>query len=189
MNPFNKFRNWFKKAKKIESIDATSFALGTEFNGKPNVRMVLLKHFTNEGFIFFTNLNSIKGKHFKKNPYMSMCFYWEPINRQIRINGKGFLISEKDSDEYFSKRPRGSQIGAWASKQSSQIPNRKFLEKKVEFFEKKFENKKIPRPNYWRGIIIKPKDFEFWMQGKFRLHQREYIYRKNNKWEKKFLSP
>ena len=120
---------------------------------------------------------------------MSMCFYWEPINRQIRINGKGFLISEKESDEYFSKRPRGSQIGAWASKQSSQIPSRKFLEKKVEFFEKKFENKKIPRPNYWRGIIIKPKDFEFWMQGKFRLHQREYIYRKNNKWEKKFLSP
>jgi pyridoxamine 5'-phosphate oxidase len=189
MNPYNKFKDWFKTAKKIKSIDPTSFALGTEYNGKPNVRMVLLKHITDEGFIFFTNLNSNKGKHFKKNPHLSMCFYWEPINRQVRINGKGFLISEKKSDQYFSERPRGSQIGAWASRQSSKISGRKYLEDRVKLYEKKFSNIDVPRPSYWRGILIKPKNFEFWMQGKFRLHQREFIFLKNNKWEKKILSP
>ncbi len=189
MNPFNKFKNWFSLAKKDNLIDATAFALGTVSNNTPNIRMVLLKNIKSDGFVFFTNLKSNKGKNFLKNPNLSMCFYWEPINRQIRINGKGYLISEEDSDAYFRKRERGSQIGAWASNQSAEIPNSNFLKKKVSYFEKKFVGVDVPRPKYWRGIIIKPISFEFWKQGEFRLHEREFFYLKKQKWQRKFLSP
>ena len=189
MNPFNKFKNWFNLAKKDKSIDPTAFALGTVLNNSPNIRMVLLKYIKPGGFIFFTNLNSLKGRSFQKNPNLSMCFYWESINRQVRINGKGKLVSEKDSDNYFAKRPRGSQIGAWASKQSSEIPNSTYLKKKILFYEKKYSNSKVPRPNYWRGIFIEPKNFEFWTSGNYRIHEREFYYKRSGKWLKKKLSP
>ena len=189
MNPFNKFKNWFNLAKKDKSIDPTAFALGTVLNNKPNIRMVLLKYIKSNGFIFFTNLNSLKGRSFIKNPNLSMCFYWESINRQVRINGKGKLISEKDSDIYFSKRLRGSQIGAWASKQSSEIPNIGHLKKKILFYEKKFSNSEVPRPKYWRGILIQPQNFEFWTQGQYRIHEREFYYKKSGEWFSKKLSP
>ena len=186
MNPFKKFQNWFSLAKKDKSRDATA-ALGTVKNNAPNVRMVLLKYIKSDGFIFFTNLNSEKGKSFLKNKNLSMCFYWELINRQVRINGKGKLISEKDSDIYFSKRPRGSQIGAWASNQSSVIPSDQFLKKRVHFFENKFKDSVIPRPKFWRGILIIPKSFEFWTQGEFRIHKREFYYKKSGSWEKNII--
>ncbi len=189
MNPFNKFKNWFNLAKKDKSSDPTAFALGTVLDNSPNIRMVLLKYVKPNGFIFFTNLNSLKGRSFLKNPNLSMCFYWESINKQVRINGKGKLISEKDSDTYFSKRSRGSQIGAWASKQSSEIPNNGYLKKKILFYEKKFGNSEVPRPSYWRGIFIEPKDFEFWTRGDYRIHLREFYYKKSGKWLKKKLSP
>jgi len=118
-----------------------------------------------------------------------MCFYWESINRQVRINGKGKLISEKDSDIYFSKRLRGSQIGAWASKQSSEIPNIGHLKKKILFYEKKFSDSEVPRPKYWRGILIQPQNFEFWTQGQYRIHEREFYYKKSGEWFSKKLSP
>ena len=116
-----------------------------------------------------------------------MCFYWESINRQVRINGKGKLISEKDSDIYFSKRLRGSQIGAWASKQSSEIPNSAYLKNKILFYEK-FDIE-VPRPKYWRGIFIQPQNFEFWTQGEYRIHEREFYYKKSGEWLRKKLSP
>ena len=189
MNPFNKFKNWFNLAKKDKSIDPTAFALGTVLNNKPNIRMVLLKYIKSNGFIFFTNLNSLKGRSFVKNPNLSMCFYWESINRQVRINGKGKLISEKDSDIYFSKRLRGSQIGAWASDQSSLIKSFSYLKQREKKFEKKFEGFNVPRPEYWVGIKIEPKQFEFWQQGDFRLHRREVYFLKKNVWQSKLLSP
>ena len=151
--------------------------------------MVLLKLVLDDGFVFFTNLNSNKGNDFKKNNKLSMCFYWESIHKQIRIVGKGSIVDDNTSDKYFSSRPRGSQIGAWASDQSSQIKSYSYLKLKEKKFEKKFEGFDIPRPDYWVGIKIQPKEFEFWQQGDFRLHQREVYFLKNKVWQRKMLSP
>ena len=118
-----------------------------------------------------------------------MCFYWESLKKQIRISGEGNIISEKESDDYFSSRPRSSQIGAWASKQSSEIRNRKVLMDNFRKIGIKFKKKNVPRPKFWVGIKIKPIEFEFWQGGEFRLHKREIYYFKKNSWERKILSP
>lgn len=189
-DPFVKFRKWFSIVKKKKSEDPTAFALGTvDENLQPQVRMVLLKKIDNHGFTFFTNINSGKGKQFLRNKKLSMCFYWESIDRQIRITGEGEFIPDKDADEYFLSRARGSQIGAWASNQSSAMKSRKTFIKKVKFFEKKFKNNVVKRPKNWVGIKIKPKRFEFWKQGKFRMHQRTLFFLKSKKWCAKILFP
>ncbi len=189
MNPFKKFNLWFNLAKKNHPFDHTAFALGTTINKEVYVRMVLLKIIMEDGFVFFTNMKSKKGQHFNANKNLSMCFYWESIHKQIRIVGRGSVVSKKISDDYFNSRPRGSQIGAWASKQSSEIPSFDYLKKREKHFEKKFEDFQVPRPDYWEGIKIKPREFEFWQQGDFRLHQREGYYLKNKNWKRKILSP
>ena len=189
MNPLSKFKAWFRLAKKEYPFDHTAFNLSTSINNKPYSRMVLLKKILPDGFIFFTNLNSNKGKQFKSNSNLSMCFYWDNLKKQIRIVGKGKICLEKESDEYFSSRLRGSQIGAWASKQSSLIKNRAFLIKKYKDYEKKFKNISISRPAYWVGIKITPSEYEFWEEGEFRLHKREYFFLKKNEWHRKILSP
>ena len=189
-DPFKKFKAWFKLVKDKKIQDPTVFALATSDQKKqPHVRMVLLKYIHNDGFIFFTNLKSNKGKQFLKNNKLSMCFYWESIDRQIRVSGNGEIVENNQSDSYFESRPLGSKIGAWASKQSSEISSRSQLTKNIKFYEKKFENQTVPRPNYWVGIKIKPYEFEFWKQGKFRLHQREYYFLKAKKWQTRLLSP
>ena len=151
--------------------------------------MVLLKKILDDGFVFFTNLNSNKGKQFELNNKMSMCFYWESIGKQIRINGIGKLIDNKSSDDYFVSRARESRIGAWASNQSQKLNSRKFFLERIDHYKKKFKNKMIPRPPHWAGIKIEPLDFEFWKQGKYRLHEREYFFKKANKWDSKLLFP
>ena len=176
-------------SKKKYPFDHTAFALGSSYKDQPHVRMVLLKLILDDGFVFFTNISSNKGKHFKKNPKLSMCFYWEELNKQIRIVGKGSIVNPSVSDEYFSTRPRKSQIGAWASNQSSEIRSSDELSKKEELFTKKFEGFKVPRPDYWVGIKISPTEFEFWQQGDFRLHKRETYKLKKKTWERKLLSP
>ena len=118
-----------------------------------------------------------------------MCFYWENLKKQIRIVGKVKICDERDSDDYFSTRLRGSQIGAWASKQSTEIKNRSYLLKKFDEYSKKFENKLVPRPKYWVGIKITPLEYEFWEGGEFRIHKREFYFLKNKIWQKKILSP
>lgn len=190
IDPYKKFEKWFELVKKKKLQDPTAFALGTsDRENQSYIRMVLLKKVDKDGFTFFTNLESQKGKQFKENKKLSMCFYWESINRQIRIFGNGNIISDEDSDDYFNSRPRGSQIGAWASKQSSEIKTRSFFLEKVKYFKKKFLNQSVPRPKYWVGIKIRPKEFEFWKQGKFRMHERELYYMKYKKWKSKLLSP
>ena len=189
-NPFKKFDNWFTYAKKKCTEDHTAFALATiDSRNQPHCRMVLLKKVKKDGFIFFTNLNSNKGKQFLKNNKLAMCFYWHSIDRQIRIIGKGTLIKNKQSDEYFSTRLRGSQIGAWASNQSTRIKSRDQLVEKIAFYKQKFHGKKVPRPNYWQGIKIVPSEFEFWKQGKYRLHDRSLFYLESNSWKVRKLSP
>ena len=189
MNPYKKFNLWFNLAKKKHPFDHTAFALGTSLNNQTHVRMVLLKLILEDGFVFFTNLNSGKGKQFIANKNLSMCFYWESIKKQIRITGKGVIIDKKLSDEYFDSRKRGSQIGAWASKQSTVLKSRDELKKREIEFEKKFDGYKVPRPDYWAGIKIIPNRFEFWQEGEFRLHERELFTLKNKVWIKQILSP
>jgi len=190
-NPISLFKNWFEEAKKSELNDPNALSLATSDNmGVPTVRIVLLKSFDNNGFVFYTNLNSVKSKAIKDNPIVSMCFHWKSLLRQIRITGKASNVSDQEADEYYNSRSYGSRIGAWASKQSSILNNRKELNKEIEDYKSKFPNNdKVPRPNHWSGWRVNPSEIEFWLDGDNRIHERlKYIKDKEN-WKKILLSP
>ena len=189
--PFELFRNWFDEAKKKEINDPNAVALGTASkDGVPSVRMVLLKAFDKNGFVFYTNLNSQKGKEIKANPNATMCFHWKSLLRQIRIVGTLNQVDDKTADEYYYSRAYESRIGAWASKQSSVLKNRDELLVSLENFKKKYDDRnKVPRPNYWTGWNLKPYSIEFWLDGENRIHERlKYTLNENN-WIKNLLSP
>jgi pyridoxamine 5'-phosphate oxidase len=191
-NPFELFESWFEEAKKKEINDPNALALGTSTKqGIPSVRMVLLKGFDKNGFVFYTNLNSQKGNELKENPNATMCFHWKSLLRQIRIVGTLNQVDDKIADEYYNSRAYESRIGAWASKQSSILKNRNELFKAIEDFKKKYEDKKnVPRPNYWSGWNLKPSSIEFWLDGDNRIHERlKYILDENHNWKKNLLSP
>ncbi len=191
-NPFELFKIWFEEAKKKEINDPNALALGTSTkDGIPSVRMVLLKDFDENGFIFYTNLNSQKGKELKENPNATMCFHWKSLLRQIRVNGTLNLVEDKIADEYYNSRAYESRIGAWASKQSSILNSRDELLNKIEDFKKKYDDKnKVPRPNYWSGWNLKPSSIEFWLDGDNRIHERlKYILSEKGNWTKSLLSP
>ena len=162
-DPFQLFERWFAEAKSKEINDPNALALGTaNKEGIPSVRMVLLKGFDQNGFIFYTNLNSQKGKELKENPNASMCFHWKSLLRQIRIVGTLQLVDNKTADDYYNTRAYESRIGAWASKQSSILKNREELLKTLDDFKKKYNAKEnVPRPDYWAGWNLKPKSIEF----------------------------
>ena len=190
-NPIVLFREWFEEAKKYEITGANAFALGTvDKNSHTSVRIILLKDFSNEGFVFYTNLNSDKSKAIKENPNISMCFHWNNLLRQVRIVGAASQVSEKEADDYFHSRPYASKIGAWASYQSSILDKREDLYDSIKKYETKFpDQNNVPRPNHWSGWRLKPIEIEFWLGGENRIHERlKYIRRKNN-WEKVLLSP
>jgi len=191
-DPFKLFEIWFEEAKKKEINDPNALALGTANKiGVPSVRMVLLKDFTEKGFVFYTNLNSQKGNEIKENPNASMCFHWKSLLRQVRIVGTLKQVSDEVADDYYNSRSYESRIGAWASKQSSILENRNELLKSLDNFRKKFEDKKnVPRPTHWSGWNLKPSSFEFWLDGDNRIHERlKFQQDKNNKWIKILLSP
>ena len=190
-NPIVLFREWFEEAKKSEINGANAFALGTvDKNSHTSVRIILLKDFNNEGFVFYTNLNSNKSKAIKESPNISMCFHWNNLLRQVRIVGAASQVSEKEADDYFHSRPYGSKIGAWASDQSSILDKREDLYDSIKKYETKFpDQNNVPRPNHWSGWRLKPIEIEFWLGGENRIHERlKYIRRKNN-WEKVLLNP
>jgi pyridoxamine 5'-phosphate oxidase len=190
-NPIVLFREWFDEAKKSEINGANAFALGTvDKNGHTSVRIILLKSFNDEGFVFYTNFNSDKSKAIKESPNISMCFHWNNLLRQVRIVGSASQVSEKEADDYFHSRPYGSKIGAWASDQSSILDKREDLYDSIKKYEIKFpDQNNIPRPNHWSGWRLKPIEIEFWLDAENRIHERlKYIRRKNN-WEKVLLSP
>lgn len=190
-NPIVLFREWFEEAKKSEINGANAFALGTvDKNSHTSVRIILLKDFNNEGFVFYTNLNSDKSKAIKESPNISMCFHWKNLLRQVRIVGAASQVSDKEADDYFHSRPYGSKIGAWASDQSSILDKREDLYDSIKKYEIKFpDQNNVPRPNHWSGWRLKPIEIEFWLGGENRIHERlKYIRRKNN-WEKVLLSP
>mgnify|MGYP001196159015 CR=1 FL=1 len=190
-DPIKLFEEWFYEAKKTEINDPNALALATaDKSGVPTVRMVLLKNFNNSGFVFFTNLNSMKSNDLKKNPNASLCFHWKSLLRQIRITGKISKVSDEDADTYYQTRSYGSRIGAWASKQSSILKNREDLYKSIEDYKKKYPDKNnVPRPKNWSGWNLKPNSIEFWLDGQDRIHQRLKYIRKNNTWEKFLLNP
>ena len=191
-DPFELFEKWFVEAKNKEINDANALALGTASKeGIPSVRMVLLKGFDKNGFVFYTNLNSQKGNELKENPNATMCFHWKSLLRQIRIVGTLKQIEDKVADNYYNTRAYESRIGAWASKQSSILKNRNELLDNIENFKKKYNNKEsVPRPSHWSGLNLKPLSIEFWLDGNNRIHERlKYNLDKNNIWTKSLLSP
>ena len=191
-DPFKLFGEWFNKAKETEINDPNALALATvDKNGTPSVRMVLLKDFSEEGFVFYTNLESKKSGDIKNNPNVSMCFHWKSLLRQIRIVGTISSVSNEEADNYYNSRAYGSRIGAWASKQSTVLKNRDELYKSIDNFKKKFpDEKNVPRPNYWSGWILSPNEIEFWLDGDNRIHQRlKYIKSNHKSWKKVLFSP
>ena len=191
-DPFELFEKWYDEAKKKEINDPNALALGTASKtGIPSVRMVLLKGYDKNGFVFYTNLNSQKGNELKDNPNATMCFHWKSLLRQIRIVGTLKLVDRKTADDYYNTRAYESRIGAWASKQSSILKNRKELLDSLESFKKKYNDKNnVPRPDHWSGWNLKPSSIEFWLDGDNRIHERlKYTLNENNSWTKNLLSP
>ena len=191
-DPFELFEKWFQEAKNKEINDPNALALGTASKeGIPSVRMVLLKGFDKNGFVFYTNLNSQKGNEIKQNPNASMCFHWKSLLRQIRIVGTLKQVNDKVADDYYNSRGYESRIGAWASKQSKVLYNRDELLNSLENFRKKYSDKNsVPRPTHWSGWNLKPSSIEFWLDGENRIHERlKYILDEKNNWTKSLLSP
>ena len=191
-DPFELFEKWFVEAKKKEINDPNALALGTaskEFI--PSVRIVLLKGFDKNGFVFYTNLNSQKGNEIKENPNATMCFHWKSLLRQIRIVGTLKQVGDKTADDYYNTRAYESRIGTWVSKQSSILKSRDELLNTLEDFKKKYSDKdNVPRPSHWSGWNLKPSSIEFWLDGDNRIHERlKYTLDKNNVWVKSLLSP
>ena len=190
-NPISLFKIWFEEAKKSELNDPNALSLGTSDNkGTPSVRTVLLKDFDNRGFVFYTNLNSVKSNAIKDNPKVSMCFHWKSLLRQVIIIGTVSNVSDQEADEYYNSRSYESRIGAWASKQSSILNNREELNNKIEQFKSKFPDQdKVPRPSHWSGWRVNPSEIEFWLDGKNRIHERLKFIKVDEIWEKVLLCP
>ena len=190
-NPLQLFQTWFYEAKEADAIDeANAMSLTTlGDDGFPRARVVLLKDFSEEGFVFFTNYKSEKGKSLLKHPKVGLSFYWPCLERQIIIKGEAEKLAAEKSVQYFDSRPRGSQLGAHVSPQSEVIPDRKFLEDLQLNLEKKFENTEIPRPAHWGGILVRPHEIEFWQGRPNRLHDRICCYSDGIDWKAKRLAP
>ena len=191
-NPIELFKNWMDDAIKSEPNDPNVLALATsDKNGAPSVRMVLLKDFSESGFVFYTNLNSPKSITLKNNPNASMCFHWKTLLRQIRITGSISSASDEEADNYYKSRSYDSKIGAWASQQSQMLNSREELLSEIENFKKKYPNEEnVPRPKHWSGWRLSPVEIEFWLDGRNRIHERlKYIKKQDKDWERVLLNP
>jgi len=190
-DPLELFRVWMSDAEKKEINDPNALSLATANDKKqPSVRMILLKGYSHEGFIFYTNLNSPKSKDLKINPQAAMCFHWKSLERQVRILGNITPVSDNEANDYFDSRPYKSKISAWASDQSRVMTEKNDLIKNIENFESKHPDKeKVPRPKHWSGWCLKPISIEFWLGHEFRIHERLKYKKISNKWEKEILYP
>ncbi len=189
-DPFTQFSLWFNELLKSDVIEPNAMILATaSAEGVPSARTVLLKKFDETGFVFFTNYESHKAKDLAANPNAEILFMWLELERQVRIRGKVEKVSSDESEEYFHSRPTNSQIGAWASNQSSVIPGREFLEEKFKETAEKYKDGKIPLPSFWGGFRLIPDEFEFWQGRESRLHDRISYRRKGNAWKIVRLSP
>lgn len=189
-DPFGLFQAWLEEAEEKEINDPNAVALATaDGQGRPSVRMVLLKGFDESGFTFYTNLESRKGEQLIANPWAAMLFHWKSLRRQVRIEGPVHPVTPEQADAYFNSRPRQSRIGAWASQQSRPVESRLALEKRVARFAAKYAVGSVPRPPYWSGFTLEPQRIEFWQDGAFRLHDRALYLRQDGGWQKQRLYP
>ena len=188
--PYSLFGAWLADAEKSEPNDPNAVALATvDPAGLPNVRMVLLKGFDERGFVFYTNFESQKGQEILSSHKAAMCFHWKSLRRQVRIRGDVEVVTEEEADAYYATRPRGSRIGAWASKQSRPLEGRFALEKAVAEYTARYAIGEIPRPSHWSGFRINPVSLEFWHDRPFRLHDRMEFRRVNDGWQKVRMYP
>ena len=189
-NPMEQFDVWFKEAVDSKLLDPSAMSVTTvSETGQPSTRIVYMRGIQNEGFTFYTNYESDKGRDLEKNNKVSLSFFWGELERQVRIEGIAEKMNEVGSDDYFSKRPRESQLGAWASNQSGELLSREALEEKVNYFTEKFKGVEIPRPPHWGGYIVKPTKIEFWQGRPNRLHDRIVYLKSGNDWRQSRLSP
>lgn len=191
-NPLELFQKWFYEVEEFGGdIEPNAMTISTiGLDGFPKNRVVLLKKYTWEGFIFYTNYESEKGKAIEANPNVCISFFWNTIERQVIIKGSVEKIAENLSDGYFESRPDGSKLGAWASDQSEVVPSREYLDKRLHNFEQQFENKEITRPHHWGGYIVKPISIEFWQGRPNRMHDRiRYNLQENFDWKIERLAP
>jgi pyridoxamine 5'-phosphate oxidase len=189
-DPFGQFKNWFADACDSPDLDPNAMALATvDERGRPHNRTVLLKYFDGSGFVFYTNYSSKKAVQIDANANVALLFFWRDLGRQVIVRGVAEKVSTAESLKYFATRPRGSQLGAWVSHQSSVITSRQMLEAKFEEMKRKFKNKEIPLPDFWGGYRVVPEEFEFWQGKSERLHDRFLYTRKGDGWEIERLQP
>ncbi len=189
-DPVVQFRAWFQNAIDAGLHEPNAMILATATgDGKPSARTVLLKGYDKRGFVFYTNYEGRKAGELETNPRCALLFYWGELERQVRVEGTGSRISEQESDEYFTSRPRGSRLGAWASQQSWPVEDRSVLEERVLELEREYEGREIPRPPFWGGYRIEPEAIEFWQGRESRLHDRFVYRREDGTWRIERLQP
>lgn len=190
-DPFDQFKKWFKEVEESQGVDeVNAMTLATiGKDGFPKSRVVLLKEYDKEGFIFYTNYNSEKGEAIEVNPNVCISFFWPNLERQVIIKGKAEKVPQEQSVEYFQSRPKGSQLGAIASPQSKVISGREFLSDRLSDLEEKYRDKTVPKPENWGGFRVIPLEFEFWQGRPNRLHDRVHYYVEANSWKRETLAP
>jgi pyridoxamine 5'-phosphate oxidase len=189
-DPFALFDTWFAEAKASEPNDTNAMALATaDGQGHPSVRMVLLKGHGPDGFVFYTNRDGRKAGDLAANPHAALLFHWKSLRRQVRIEGPVSLATEAQSDAYYASRGRDSQLGAWASEQSRPLDTRETFERRVDEMKARFEGQDIPRPPFWGGYVVAPKQIEFWQDRAHRLHERRLFVREDGGWTEGLLYP
>jgi pyridoxamine 5'-phosphate oxidase len=190
VDPIQRFKDWIGEAEKTEPNDPTAMTLATATSdGVPSARMVLLKGVDERGFVFYTNMTSRKARELKENPKAALCFHWKSLRRQIRVEGAVEPVSDGEADSYFVRRPRVSQLGAWASKQSQPLKGRFELEARVAKYTARFNIGPVPRPPFWSGLRLVPRSIEFWEDQAFRLHMRFVCRRVEGGWTTEELYP
>jgi pyridoxamine 5'-phosphate oxidase len=190
LDPIAQFEAWLAEATQSEPNDPNAVCLATcTPDGRPSARMVLLKGVDPRGFVFYTNLESRKGTELLANPHAALCFHWKSLRRSVRVEGAVERVADAEADTYYATRPRGSRIGAWASRQSRPLESRFALEKRVAEFTMKFGMGEIPRPEFWSGFRVLPQRIEFWRDMAFRLHDRQVFHREGEAWRIEALYP